>query len=242
MFDTVCYIFLLFMFYSFFGYILEITNCSIREKKLVLNRGFFLGPYLPIYGVSCLLMGSFIIRYKSDLVTAFVMSAFVCTTIEYITSYVLEKIFKARWWDYSDRRFNIEGRVCLFNAFLFGIGGVFFTYVLNPVVVSIIGKLPILALRIVAIILMLIFLSDVIITIRTLYQVKVSSLKFKSRDVTAEITKLIREELTKKRDIKTNFFVRHMLNAFPWINISDYNNPLSKLKRYSIKTIKKRQK
>ena len=242
MFDTVCYIFLLFMFYSFFGYILEITNCSIREKKLVLNRGFFLGPYLPIYGVSCLLMGSFIIRYKSDLVTAFVMSAFVCTTIEYITSYVLEKIFKARWWDYSDRKFNIEGRVCLFNAFLFGIGGVFFTYVLNPVVVSIIGKLPILALRIVAIILMLIFLSDVIITIRTLYQVKVSSLKFKSRDVTAEITKLIREELTKKRDIKTNFFVRHMLNAFPWINISDYNNPLSKLKRYSLKGIKKKQK
>ena len=230
------------MFYSFFGYILEITNCSIREKKLVLNRGFFLGPYLPIYGVSCLLMGSFIIRYKSDLVTVFVMSAFVCTTVEYITSYVLEKIFKARWWDYSDRKFNIEGRVCLFNAFLFGIGGVFFTYIVNPVVVSIVGKLSILALRIVAIILMLIFLSDVVITIRTLYQVKVSSLKFKSRDVTAEITKLIREELTKKRDIKTNFFVRHMLNAFPWINISDYNNPLSKLKRYSIKTIKKRQK
>ncbi len=242
MFDTVCYIFLLFMFYSFFGYILEITNCSIREKKLVLNRGFFLGPYLPIYGVSCLLMGSFIIRYKSDLVTAFVMSAFVCTTVEYITSYVLEKIFKARWWDYSDRRFNIEGRVCLFNAFLFGIGGVFFTYVLNPVVVSIVGKLPILALRIVAVILMFIFLSDVIITIRTLYQVKVSSRKFKSRDVTSEITKLIREELTKKRDIKTNFFVRHMLNAFPWINISDYNNPLSKLKRYSLKGIKKKQK
>ena len=82
MFDMVCYIFLLFIFYSFFGYILEITNCSIREKKLVLNRGFFLGPYLPIYGVSCILMGSFIIRYKSDLLTVFVMSAFVCTTVE----------------------------------------------------------------------------------------------------------------------------------------------------------------
>lgn len=230
------------MFYSFFGYILEIISCTLHDKKIVLNRGFFLGPYLPIYGVSCLLMGSFIVRYKSDLVTVFVMSAFVCTTVEYITGYVLEKIFKARWWDYSDRRFNIEGRVCLFNAFLFGIGGVFFTYIVNPVVVSIVGKLPILALRIVAIILMLIFLSDVIITIRTLYQVKVSSLKFKSRDVTAELTKLIREELTKKRDIKTNFFVRHMLNAFPWINISDYNNPLSKLKRYSLKGIKKKQK
>ena len=239
MLDRISYIFLLIIFYSFFGYILEITNCSIREKKLVLNRGFFLGPYLPIYGVSCILMGSFIIRYKSDLLTVFVMSAFVCTTVEYITSYVLEKIFKARWWDYSDRKFNLEGRVCLGNAFLFGVGGVIFTYVLNPFVASMLDKLPILVLRIVSITLMVIFLVDVIITITTLYQVKVSTIKFKSRDVTAELTKLIREELTKKRDIKTNFFVRHMLNAFPWIKSNDYNSPLSKLKRYSAKNKKK---
>ena len=179
MLDSFCYIFLLFIIYSFIGYILEITNCSIRNKKLVLNRGFFLGPYLPIYGVSCLLMGSFIIRYKDDLLTVFVMSAFVCTTVEYITSYVLEKIFKARWWDYSDRKFNLEGRVCLGNAFLFGIGGVFFTYVLNPFVLTVVGKLPILALRIVSIVLMVIFIADVIITIRTLYQVKVSTIKFR---------------------------------------------------------------
>lgn len=242
MLDTVCYVFLLFIIYSFVGYIIEIISCSLNSKKLVLNRGFFLGPYLPIYGISCLLMGSFIIRYKDDLFTVFVMSAFVCTTVEYITSYVLEKIFKARWWDYSDRKFNLEGRVCLGNAFLFGVGGVFFTYVLNPLVVSMLDKLPLLALRIISIVLMVIFLVDVVITITTLYQVKVSTLKFKSRDVTAELTKIIREELTKKRDIKTNFFVRHMLNAFPWINISDYNNPLSKLKRYSIKSISKKKK
>ena len=242
MFDAVCYVFLLFIIYSFVGYIAEIINCSFNSKKLVLNRGFFLGPYLPIYGVSCILMGSFIIRYKSDLLTVFVMSAFVCTTVEYITSYVLEKIFKARWWDYSDRKFNLEGRVCLGNAFLFGVGGVIFTYVLNPLVVAMLDKLPMLALRIIAIVLMVIFLVDVVITITTLYQVKVSTIKFKSRDVTAELTKLIREELTKKRDIKTNFFVRHMLNAFPWIKLSDYDNPLSKLKRYSTKGIKKRQK
>lgn len=240
MLDSFCYIFLLFIIYSFIGYILEITNCSIRDKKLVLNRGFFLGPYLPIYGISCLLMGSFIIRYKDDFFTVFVMSAFVCTTVEYITSYVLEKIFKSRWWDYSDKKFNIEGRVCLFNAFLFGIGGLAFTYIINPIVVFLISKLSITLLRIISITLMVIFFTDVVITIRTLYQVKVSTIKFKSRDVTAELTKLIREELTKKRDIKTNFFVRHMLNAFPWINISDYNNPLSKLKRYSIKSKKKK--
>lgn len=242
MLDKICYIFLLFIIYSFVGYIAEIISCSINSKKLVLNRGFFLGPYLPIYGICCLLMGSFIIRYKSDLITVFVMSAFVCTTVEYITSYVLEKIFKARWWDYSDRRFNIEGRVCLFNAFLFGLGGIAFTYLVNPFITFLLSKLSTTLLRVISLSLFTIFIIDVIITIRTLYQVKVSTIKFKSRDVTAELTKLIREELTKKRDIKTNFFVRHMLNAFPWIKISDYNNPLSKLKRYSIKGIKKKQK
>ena len=235
MLNNFCYIFLLFIIYSFIGYILEIISCSIREKKLILNRGFFLGSYLPIYGISCLLMGSFIIKYKSDFFTVFVMSAFVCSLVEYITSYVLEKIFKARWWDYSDRKFNIEGRVCLFNSFLFGIGGVAFCYLINPFVMLLIGKIPIVALRAISLTCFTIFIVDVIITISTLYQVKISTIKFKSRDVTLEITKIIREELAKKRDIKINFFIRHMLNAFPEIKLSDYSNPLSKLKRYSLK-------
>ena len=239
MLDSVCYIFLLFMFYSFFGYIVEIISCSIRNKELTLNRGFFLGPYLPIFGFSCVLIGQLILRYKSDLFTVFVMSAFVCVTVEYITSYVLEKIFKARWWDYSDHKFNLDGRVCLFNAFLFGIGGIAFCYIINPITTFIINIMPLLVFRIVSITLLVIFLVDVVITIRTLYQVKVSSRKFKNRDVTAELTKLIREELTKKRGIKTNFFVRHMLNAFPWIKSNDYDSPLSKLKRYSAKNKKK---
>ncbi len=242
MLDVIYYIFLLFIIYSFIGYLVEIINCSIIEKKIVLNRGFFLGPYLPIYGVSCLLMGSFIIRYKGDIFTVFVMSAFVCTTVEYITSYLLEKIFKARWWDYSDKRFNIEGRICLSNAFLFGLGGILFTYIINPIVVELIGKLPLLALRIISSILMIIFIADIIITVTTLYQVKISTLRFKSRDVTAELTKIIKEELAKKRKIKTNFFVRHMLNAFPQIKTTETNNPLSKLKKYNLKFKQKERK
>ena len=138
MLDSFCYIFLIFIIYSFIGYLIEITNCSIREKKLVFNRGFFLGPYLPIYGISCLLMGSFIIRYKSDLLTVFVMSAFVCTTVEYITSYVLEKIFKARWWDYSDHRFHINGRVSLTTSLGFGTLGLILVYIFNPFFLKII--------------------------------------------------------------------------------------------------------
>ena len=233
MLDKFLYLFLSFMLYSFLGYIIEITNCSIREKKLILNRGFFLGPYLPIYGISCLLMEFLILRYKNDLFTVFVMSAFISTTLEYVTSYILEKIFKARWWDYSDHKFNIEGRVCLFNAFLFGVGGIAFVYLLHPFVTYIIELLPLAAFRIISIILLVIFLTDVIITITTLCQVKISTLKFKSKDVTMELTQIIRNEL-KSRKVKTNFFVRHMLNAFPKIDIKG-TNTLSILKKYAIK-------
>ena len=233
MLDKFLYLFLSFMLYSFLGYIIEITNCSIREKKLILNRGFFLGPYLPIYGISCLLMEFLILRYKNDLFTVFVMSAFISTTLEYVTSYILEKIFKARWWDYSDHKFNIEGRVCLFNAFLFGVGGIAFVYLLHPFVTYIIELLPLAVFRIISIILLVIFLTDVIITITTLCQVKISTLKFKSKDVTMELTQIIRNEL-KSRKVKTNFFVRHMLNAFPKIDIKG-TNTLSILKKYAIK-------
>ena len=233
MLDKILYLFLSFIIYSFLGYIIEITNCSLKEKKLVLNRGFFLGPYLPIYGISCLIMELLILRYKNDLLTVFVMSAFISTTLEYITSYILEKIFKARWWDYSERKFNLEGRVCLFNAFLFGLGGIAFVYFLNPLVTSIINFLPILVLRIISLILLIIFVTDVIITITTLFQVKISTLNFKGKDATLELTKIIRNELNTKK-IKTNFFIRHMLNAFPKIDLKG-TNTLSILKNYASK-------
>lgn len=184
-------------------------------------------------------MGSLIVRYKSDFFAVFVMSSFICTTVEYITSYILEKIFKARWWDYSDKKFNIEGRVCLINSFLFGLGGIAFAYLINPLVTSLLNSLSVLALRIISLSLLVIFLLDVIATITTLCQVKIKTIKFKKRDVTAEITKIIRGELAKKREVKVNFFIRHMLNAFPAINTNDYSNPLSKLKRYSLKPKKK---
>lgn len=241
MFDMFLNLFLQFIIYSFIGYLIEVVSVSIRNKKLTLNRGFFLGPYLPIFGFSCILMGFFILNYKKDLFTVFVMSAFISTTVEYITSYVLEKIFKARWWDYSNHKFNIEGRVCLGNSLFFGIGGIVFVYLINPIVTSIIKTMSLIIFRIVAITSLVIFLIDVIITVTTLYQVKVSSIKFKNRDVTAELTKIIRQELNRRKEIKSNFFIRHMLNAFPEIKITD-NNPLSKLKKLTIKGINKKRK
>ena len=129
---TISFWFVLFMLYSFIGYVAEIIAVSIIQKRVVLNRGFLIGPYLPIYGVGCMIMVLFLRRYENDLLALFIMSAFYCSVLEYFTSLIMEKIFKLRWWDYSNNKFNINGRICLKNAVLFGIGGIIVVKVLHP--------------------------------------------------------------------------------------------------------------
>ena len=131
--EKFCYYFLLYFMYCLFGYILECIFCTIVDKKVVLNRGFLIGPYLPIYGCGAITIIFLLKRYLDDPIALFVMAALVATILEYIASYFMEKIFKARWWDYSEQKFNINGRVCLLNTVLFGIGGLVIMYWINPV-------------------------------------------------------------------------------------------------------------
>ena len=78
--------FLFFFLYSVVGYIAEIIVVSINSKKIVLNRGFLIGPYLPIYGFGSLIMLIFLRRYEEDSIVLFVMGAFFCIALEYFTS------------------------------------------------------------------------------------------------------------------------------------------------------------
>ena len=100
--------FLLFMIYAVAGWIMEVT-CKLIQYKRFINRGFLIGPYCPIYGYGALLITFLLGRYKYDALVLFVMAIVVCGTLEYLTSLVMEKMFKARWWDYSQRKFNING-------------------------------------------------------------------------------------------------------------------------------------
>ena len=114
--------FILFMFYSFIGWIIEIINEIITEKRYV-NRGFLVGPYCPIYGFGTIFMITLLTRYLDDFIVLFIMSVVICSLLEYFTSYIMEKMFKARWWDYSDKKFHINGRICLSNCIAFGVLG-----------------------------------------------------------------------------------------------------------------------
>ena len=119
---------------------MEVCVTFPKYKKFV-NRGFMLGPYCPIYGYSSIIMILYLNHYKDNPLTVFLLAVVVCSFIEYMVSYVMEKIFKARWWDYSNRKFNINGRVCLNNAFFFGVLGTFLVYYANPFFENILLKI-----------------------------------------------------------------------------------------------------
>lgn len=205
-----CYLFLSFLLYSFIGYFSECIYCSIEHKKVVMNRGFFMGPYLPIYGVSCILMNICLGKYESDLLALFVMSVVLCSIVEFFTSYILEKIFKVRWWDYSHMKFNLDGRVCLLNSLLFGIGGICLVYIINPLLFKLLDLFPRLILIIISLILLVVFISDMVISIMTLCKIEISSKKYKRKDNTSEIKVLMNNSLR-----KNSFFITRLLNAFP---------------------------
>ena len=142
-----------------------------------------------------------------------------------MTSLILEKIFHARWWDYTEKKFNLSGRVCLENSCLFGLGGVVIVSIIHPFVEGLIKSIPDKVMMIVAIVLFIIFMIDVVITVTTMCQVKIASMKFTAKDATEEISRRVRSEIIKNKGL-----MLHMLNAFPKINLSNHD-PLGRIKK-----------
>ncbi len=138
----------LFMAYSVIGWLWETPYVSFKEKKFI-NRGFLRGPYIPIYGSSCLavilsmsVMPNFAVASSvGAIILQMIYIALITAVFEYLTSYVLERIFNARWWDYSYKKYNLNGRIALSSTIFFGIGGYFLWHFVNPVLVNLFNSL-----------------------------------------------------------------------------------------------------
>lgn len=202
--------FLLFIIYSVLGWIMEVT-CKLIQYKRFINRGFLIGPYCPIYGCGGILITLLLNRYISDPFVLFVMAILLCGTLEYLTSWFMEKAFKARWWDYSQRKFNLNGRVCLGTIIPFGILGLFISYISNPFLLGKIYQIPEIWLNIISGTILVIFIIDNIVSgivVRFLKKTEVSVSK--KEDNTEEITKQVREILGQKSALH-----RRLMNAYP---------------------------
>jgi uncharacterized membrane protein len=127
--------------YSFLGWIVEVGYVFATTQKLE-NRGFLTGPFLPIYGVGAVLLVLLVLPYVKNPFLVFLASFLITTALEFVTHLALDKIFHIRLWDYSDKPFNIRGRVCLQNSLLFGVLGLLLIYVLHPFASGLIALLP----------------------------------------------------------------------------------------------------
>ena len=149
-------------------------------------------------------------QYKENPLTVFLLAIFVCSFLEYITSYLMEKIFKARWWDYSNLKFNLNGRVCLRNSTLFGILGLLLIYIVNPLLIKLIINMNETWLLIIIITCLIIFIIDFIISFNVIMKIKHNFDELKL-DATVEIRKLIDTKLKRK------YLNNRIFNAFPRI-------------------------
>lgn len=159
-------IFLWLMIYSFFGWVYESILCSITSGSLV-NRGFLNGPVCPVYGFGALVVILAFWWEPGIRVWNLFFSSMVLTcTLEYLTSWAMEKLFHARWWDYSQYRFNINGRVCLLGAVAFGAFSVLLIKVVHPRVSAFVDGFSPAAITAASAALFLTGAADCVVTVR----------------------------------------------------------------------------
>lgn len=238
----------LFIFYSVLGWAYESLLCSFIEKRWI-NRGFLNGPYCPIYGFGALL-DIICLGRLSNPFEIFFWGALLNCTLEYLTSYAMEKMFNARWWDYSDKFLNINGRVCLIGATVFGAFCVALVTIVNPVVVRYIKTIPDFTLNIAVILFLVVYATDNIITFIAVAQLdeKLRELKEileEKRENAIKTVNLYKEEAIgkfrnripepriHKAFIKAlGFQNKRIIKAFPRLRSTKYNEVLTELREF----------
>lgn len=130
-----------FIIYAFLGWCLEVVFAGFLKHRFV-NRGFLNGPYCPIYGVGVTLIVTLLEPIKNNLFLLYLGSVLILSTIELVTGFVLEKLFHQKWWDYSDKWFNLGGYICLKFSLFWGFAIILAVLFIHPLIVNIVESIP----------------------------------------------------------------------------------------------------
>lgn len=179
--------FFYFITYSIIGCLIEIVKLSIEHKRFV-KRGFLIGPWCPIYGCGYIFI-HFISYFKNNLLLILIISFLGLGILEYIVSFLLEKLFHARWWDYSDKKMNLNGRICFSYLVLFSLFSILAIYILNPYLSTLFEYIP----KKILLLLVCLFILDVIVSISIISKLKLR--KLKNKDNTEEISEKVKDVL-----------------------------------------------
>ena len=222
--NKVVIFFILFITYSFLGWLMEVGLTLVTKKKFV-NRGFLLGPICPIYGYGVLGILFLIGSDTKDVLAVFLKSILICSVLEYFTSYIMEKMFKARWWDYSNKKFNINGRICLETMLPFGILGTFIVYILNPLVLGVVKMIPEIVRNVLAIVLFIGYIVDNIVSFKVM-----NSIKGEINTQKSDNTEVIKKRVTKWIE-KNSILYRRLNRAYPKFEVSEKKKVRKKRKK-----------
>lgn len=243
-----------FIIYSFLGWIMESIFRSIIEKK-VINTGFLIGPICPIYGFGACIMFLFLGNLKDNIILLFLISCTLLTLWEYIVGVLLEKIFNTKYWDYSEHKFNFQGRICLTNSIYWGILGILFIKFIHPFVQNMLGRIDSKLLNFIIMIASITFIVDIIVSIIKVKNIKVNlekveklnkeikeklkEVKLKAKETNQDIEKLevvenlqkLVDKLKKQRNktiIRLYKNVYRLKRAFPAIDTKEFREILNK--------------
>lgn len=165
--QTIYELLLLFLIYSFLGWCAEVSFVAVTSGKVV-NRGFLEGPVCPIYGVGMLAVLLLLGPESDNLAVLFVLGMLLCSLVELIGGWILERVFHTRWWDYSDKPFNLGGYICLEMSLLWGLAVTFVVRLVHPLLMRLILWLPVTLGWVLIGVLYALFVTDLILTLITL--------------------------------------------------------------------------
>ncbi|MCR5612656.1 putative ABC transporter permease [Treponema sp.] len=217
---SIQYAFLIFISFSFIGWCAEVLYVGIFFEHKFVNRGFLHGPICPVYGFGGVAILCLPANILSLWVPLFFASMIFATTVEYLASWILEKAFHTLWWDYSDLKFNIHGRVCLLNSLLFGAMGILVVHFAEPLILNIISLLKGNWLFVVSHCIAIILGCDILITVRRLIDFNVAMEK---------LSAIHNSHIEKFQDINKN--VEFFLKKFPTLKNAQYKDVIAHLKQ-----------
>ena len=158
---------LLFFIYSFLGWCVEVAFVAVTAGK-VTNRGFLNGPVCPIYGCGMIGVLLALLPVEKNVWLLFLGGMVICSAVELFGGWILDKIFHMRWWDYSDKKFNIGGYVCLAFSFMWGMAVVFAVKFVHHPIMAVVKKIPFQIQIVIVVVCGAVFVVDMIVTLKNL--------------------------------------------------------------------------
>lgn len=218
----ICKLILLLFFYSCLGWLMEVTLKYIEFHRFI-NRGYLIGPYCPIYGCGVVAMTVLVeeaLRGRGSYGDVFLAGMVVCGALEYFVSWLMEKLFHARWWDYSKKPMNLHGRIWIGNIILFGLGSVIVIKFVNPILMKGLNTWSNGLLIGSSVSIVCLLIADNILSGKMMNVVKreIDATDVSVMDNTEEISSKIREILLSK-----NILLRRISSAYPTLKIRPLN-------------------